>query len=49
MSYIQLPNGHVRNNKQVQFNLPSNYEESQYYKEVQNFKICKLEKEKESY
>ena len=34
MSYIQLPYGYVRNNKQVQFNLPSNYEESQYYKEV---------------
>ena len=34
MSYIQLPYGYVRNNKQVQFNLPSDYEESQYYKEV---------------
>ena len=32
--YIQLPYGFVKNNKQVQFNLPSNYEESQYYKEV---------------
>ena len=26
--------GFVKNNKQVQFNLPSDYEESQYYKEV---------------
>ena len=34
MSYIQLPYGYLRNNKQVQFNFPSNYEESQYYKEV---------------
>ena len=34
MSYIQLPYGYVRNNKQVQFNLPSDYEESQYCKEV---------------
>ena len=34
MSYIQLPYGFVKNNKQVQFNLPSDYEESQYYKEV---------------
>ena len=38
MLYIQLPYelpyGFVKNNKQVQFNLPSNYEESQYYKEV---------------
>ena len=34
MSYIQLPYGYVRNNKQVQFNLPSDYEESQHYKEV---------------
>ena len=34
MSYIQLPYDIVKNNKQVQFNLPSNYEESQYYKEV---------------
>ena len=34
MSYIQLPYGYVKNNKQVQFNLPSDYEESQYYKEV---------------
>ena len=34
MSYIQLPYGYVKNNKQVQFNLPSNYEESFYLKEV---------------
>ena len=34
MSYIQLPDRYVRNNKQVQFNLPSDYEESQYCKEV---------------
>ena len=33
MSYIQLPYGFVKNNKQVQLNLPSDYEESQYYKE----------------
>ena len=34
MSYIQLPYGFVKKNKQVQFNLPSDYEESQHYKEV---------------
>ena len=34
MSYIQLPYGYVKNNKQVQFSLPSDYEESQYYKEA---------------
>ena len=34
MSYIQLPYSYVKNNKQVQFNLPSNYEESFYLKEV---------------
>ena len=34
MAYIRLPYGFVKNNKQIQFNLPSNYEESQYYKEV---------------
>ena len=34
MSYIQLPYGYVKNDKQFQFNLPSDYEESQYYKEV---------------
>ena len=32
MSYIQLP--YVENNKQVQFNLPNNYEEPFYVKEV---------------
>ena len=30
MSYIQLPYGLLRNEKQLQFNLPKNYEESQY-------------------
>ena len=34
MLYFQLPYGCVRNNKQVQFNLLRDYEESQYYKEV---------------
>ena len=34
MSYTQLPYGFVKNNNQIQFNLPSDYEESQYYKEV---------------
>ena len=34
MSYIQLPYGYVGNNNQVQFNLPSDYEESQHYKKV---------------
>ena len=34
MLNIQLPYGFVKNNKQIQFNLPSHYEESQYYKEV---------------
>ena len=34
MSYIQLPYGYVKNNKQVKFNLTSEYEESQYYKEA---------------
>ena len=34
MSYIQLPYGFVKNNKQIQFNLPSDFEESQYYGEV---------------
>ena len=32
MSYIQLPYGLRRNEKQLQFNLPKNYEESQYIK-----------------
>ena len=31
MSYIQLPHGFVKNNKQIHFNLPSDYEHSQYY------------------
>ena len=34
MLHIQLPYGYVKNNEQAQFNLPSDYEESQYYKEV---------------
>ena len=34
MSNIQLPYGYVKNNKQVQFHLPNNYEESFYLKEV---------------
>ena len=34
MSYIQLPYGYVKNDKQVQFNLSSNYEESFYLKDV---------------
>ena len=34
MSHIQLPYGFNKNNKQVQFNLSRDYEESQYYKEV---------------
>ena len=34
MLYIQLPYDFVKNNKQVQFNLPSNYEEPQNYKKV---------------
>ena len=34
MSYIQLPYGLVRKNKQVQFNLPKNYEKSQYIKRL---------------
>ena len=34
MSNIQLPYCYVKNNKQVQFNLPNNYEESFYLKEV---------------
>ena len=34
MSYIQLPYGFVKNNKQIQFNLPRDHEESQYYEEV---------------
>ena len=34
MSYIQLPYGLRRNEKQLQFNLPKNYEESQYIKRL---------------
>ena len=34
MSYIQLPYGYVENNKQVQFNLPSNFKESFYLSKV---------------
>ena len=30
MSYTQLPYGLVKNEKQLQFNLPKIYEESQY-------------------
>ena len=34
MSYIQLPYAFVKNNKQIQFNLPRNYDESQYIKRL---------------
>ena len=34
MSYIQLPYGLVRNEKQLQFNFQKNYEESQYIKRL---------------
>ena len=34
MSYIQLPYDYVKNNKQIQFNLPNGYEEEQYLKDV---------------
>ena len=34
MLYIQLPYGYVKNNKQVQFNLTNNYEESFYLKQA---------------
>ena len=34
MSYIQLPYGYVENNKQGQFNLPSNFEESFFLSNV---------------
>ena len=34
MSYIQLPYAYVENNKQVQFNLLSNFEESFYLSKV---------------
>ena len=34
MSYIQLPYDLVKKSKQIQFNLPENYEESQYIKRL---------------
>ena len=34
MSYIQLPYGLVKKSKQIQFNLPKNYEEYQYIKRL---------------
>ena len=34
MSYIQLPYGLVKKSKQIQFNLPKNYEESLIYQET---------------
>ena len=34
MSYIQLPYGLVKKSKQIQFNIPTNYEESQYLKRL---------------
>ena len=34
MSYIQLPYGLVQKSKQIQFNLPKKYEESQYIKKT---------------
>ena len=34
MSYIQLPYGFRKNSKQIQFNLPKNYETSQYVKRL---------------
>ena len=34
MFYIQIPYGLVKKNKQIQFNLPKNYEESQYIKRL---------------
>ena len=34
MSYIQLPYSYVETNKQVQFNLPNNYEESFYFEKA---------------
>ena len=36
MSYIQLPYGLVRDEKQLQFNLPRDYEESQYTKRLKD-------------
>ena len=34
MSYIQLPYGYFKNNEKIQFNLPKNYEESEYMKRL---------------
>ena len=34
MSYIQLPYGYFKNNQKIQFNLPKNYEESEYMKRL---------------
>ena len=34
MSYIQLPYGFYKNSEQIQFNLPKNYEASQYIKKL---------------
>ena len=34
MSYIQLPYISIKKIKQIQFNLPENYEESQYIKRL---------------
>ena len=34
MSYIQLPYGLVKKSKQIQFNLPENYKESQCIKRL---------------
>ena len=34
MSYIQLPYGLVRNEKQLEFNFTANYEECQYIKRL---------------
>ena len=34
ISYIQLPYGLVKNDKQVQFNLPEDYEETRYIKRL---------------
>ena len=34
MSYIQLPHGFRKNSDQIQFNLPRNYETSQYVKRL---------------
>ena len=34
MSYIQLLYGFVKNNTQIQFNLPNNHEENQYIKRL---------------